>query len=268
MYACATAGDGGVRLWRAGLPGPLTGGTRGVIQGFSRASQRRLTDRLMFVPWNDYTDGDRHRIDAKLCLVTLTYPAEYPRCSEIHKRHLDNFRRALDRVRGGEYAAIWRLEYQKRGAPHYHILMLFKNTINITRFTTWARATWFRIVESGDRRHLLHGADVRAVYKPKTGSGGLMRYLVKYLGKVCETEDLPGRIWGEWGSMPEVVRMAVVFETRQGLVEFIRRVRRWGKKSQYLSRLQNITGLRLFGDGASVLGQLVRGIESVTAYET
>jgi hypothetical protein len=247
---------------------PTGGGNRGPIQGFSAASRRRLIDKMLLFPWSEFVDSDKHRPQADCVLLTLTYPAQYPSHFEIHKRHLDSFHKRLGRARDSGFAAFWRLEYQRRGAPHYHILIAFDQQVSVRALQDWARRAWFEVVDSGDRRHLDHGVDVRPVYQPAGGPGALVRYLVKYLGKLDESTGHTGRCWGEWGEMPEACRCATVFETREGFVEFLRRVRRWGKRSRYLRRIHNVHGLRLYGDGPSILLQLTQGLDGVLTYIT
>ncbi|GEM_PF-6172499 len=55
-------------------------------------------------------------------MITLTYPANYPANGELVKKHLHSFLMGYwDKFSDGFY--IWFLEFQKRGAPHFHILV-------------------------------------------------------------------------------------------------------------------------------------------------
>lgn len=266
MYASAWGGDGGIRLYRfVDGPGPGTA-PRGKIHGFSRASRRRLIDTLMAVPWSEIATVDKHATTTHGVFLTLTYPAEYPGEWETWKRHLDAFRRALAHRKPEGFGAIWRMEYQRRGAPHFHILLVFNEAIRITALRDWALGTWSRIVDSGDGRHARYGVDVRPVYKKQGQEARLLVYLVKYLGKPDDGERFGGRIWGGWYEVPCELRVAVTFRSKEGYVEFLRRVRVWGKGSRYLSKIANVTGLRLFGDGGRILAQLCRGLPDTTVH--
>lgn len=266
MYASAWGGDGGIRVYRF-VPGdPPAAAKRGRIKGFSLASRRRLLDLLMAVPWADLATTDRHSAAAGCIFLTLTYPREYPGEWETWKRHLDAFRRALAHQKPNGFGAIWRMEYQHRGAPHFHILLSFDTPVSIQRLKSWALGAWARIVDSGDPLHLLHGADVRPVYATRGQEARLMHYLVKYLGKPDDGQDFGGRIWGGWYEIPQEVRIGVSFETRQAFTEFLRRVRRWGKISRYLRKVHGVTGLRIFCNGGSVLEQLSQGIEGARCF--
>jgi hypothetical protein len=266
MFALAVAGDGGLRLYTLGVEAPQTGGGRGEVCGFSKASRRRLIDKLMLIPWKECVRQDPHAARASAVLLTLTYPREFPTDSDVIKRHLANFRRALQHIPDLKYSALWRLEYQKRGAAHFHIIMWFDRKVSIARFENWAKQTWARVVDSGDLLHVKHGADVRPITVSRRNTAALMAYLVKYLGKLADEQFHTGRIWGEWGSIPRVIRCAVSFETRAGYVEFLRRVRKWGRKSRYLRNLANVKGARLYCYGPSVLMQLASHLPGVDVY--
>lgn len=88
-------------------------GVRGCVRGFSRAASFRLRRRVAqsyAAPWY---------------LVTVTYGSEWP----SHRDAKSDLRVVLQRwVRLCERAQIrtcvlWRLETQRRGAPHFHLLV-------------------------------------------------------------------------------------------------------------------------------------------------
>jgi hypothetical protein len=266
-YAVGWCGDGGTHIRSVALPaGKYHGGRRGVIRGFSKASRRRLTDRLMRVPWRDVAQTDKHASQARAVLVTLTYPREFPQDARVYHRHLDNFHRSLSYVKQNRYGAIWRLEFQRRGAAHFHILFVFQEPVDIARYRVWCRRTWYRVVASGDPQHRVHGADVRAVYEKRSSAGALMRYLIKYLGKEDPEERESGRCWGCWGNLASEVRAAVVFVTYESWVEFCRRVRGWGKRSGFLRKVAEPWGIRLFTYGADWLMQMCAGIDGAQLF--
>jgi len=220
----------------------------------------------MAVPWKDLATGDKHAARAHSLLLTLTYPGEYPGDWKTWKTHLDSFRRAMAHRRPDGFGAIWRMEYQRRGAPHFHILLSFHTAISVQGLKDWALCTWARIVGSGDSLHSRYGCDVRPLFCRQGQEARLLVYLVKYLGKSDDGDRFGGRIWGGWYEVPQVIRCAAVFRTKEGFTEFLRRVRVWGKHSRYLTKIANVAGLRMFGDGGSILSQLCRGLPGVTTY--
>jgi len=97
--------------------GPLAtqtpvGGERAEVTRFSSASRRRLIRAV----------ATAH--DAPQLFFTLTYPDEFPSIAEskVHvRRMLQHVIRRLKRV-GNDASFVWRMELQKRGAVHYHVL--------------------------------------------------------------------------------------------------------------------------------------------------
>jgi len=178
------AGGAYVALHGGGGPG-YGGGIRGTVRGFSRQSRKRLIDLIHQV--------DRSRTGVPL-FVTLTYPREWPSDWREYKGHLHTWLKRLERRYPGA-SVIWRLEYQKRGAPHYHVLVFGVPYLP----HKWVSRTWFEVVGSGDDRHLAAGTEVAKV---RTWRGASF-YCAKYLGKLCEfgTVDT-GRMWGVRGTLP------------------------------------------------------------------
>lgn len=264
---------------------PLPGATvekqeakRGVIRGFSRASRRRLLHLLASIDWSCKA----------ATTVTLTYPGEGWRGSSpdapadcldapavvevprqrdwvLWKYHLARFHLELRRRWGKAYAgAIWKLEFQKRGAPHYHLVIFWNERPQLELLRLWLSRAWYEIVGSGDLRHLKAGTRLDAVYGTHGKQvGQLMGYLSKYLGKVWNDGDQEtGRIWGCWEDVP-TRQVAAYALDRAGYVQLTRRIRGWGKrKGRYLKRITaNWRGFLVLGD-QELLIQLMRGIDA------
>ena len=165
-------------------------GCRGAVVGFSGGSGIRMR-RYLRECKADYG-----------YMVTLTYPGEYPSDGITTKNHLRRFLQELQRetVRSGKetaqpFSAFWFLEFQGRGAPHYHI---FTNTpVN----KAWASKRWYDIVGSEDIRHLHAGTRCEKLAK---GRAGTISYASKYAAKM-EQKLTPkgfenvGRFWGVYG---------------------------------------------------------------------
>lgn len=168
---------------------PGQGGKRGSIMDFSSASRRRLlelTNRLAF-----QRDGVK--------FLTLTFTG----CptNEEAKKALRRFYMRLRR-RDSRAAVIWRMEYQKRGSIHFHLLMWN------TKF--WPQRALQRVWEQCTRenRSVVH---IKRVMNHKH----LIRYVSKYIAKMPEGDGFTsleagaylhatnktsaGRFWGIWG---------------------------------------------------------------------
>ena len=123
----------------------LGGGMRSNVTKFTNASKRRL----MFTARN---------FPGLEIMLTLTYPADFPLDGRIVKNHWRRFRQWM--VRNGAKTGLWVLEFQKRGAPHFHIFIqepLDKDAV--------ANA-WYRIVGSGDPKHLEAGTRIETFRPP------------------------------------------------------------------------------------------------------
>lgn len=189
---------------------------RGKVAGFSQKSRMRLMRTLASV-----------KRDNLPFFVTLTFPADYPTI-ERAKRDLDTFLKRLAR-KFPSVAGVWKLEPQKRGAPHFHLLVWGVEDDDLTMFVPVA---WYEIVGSGDPNHLLW-------HKGKLGNKhcvqriekqrGVFWYASKYMSKeVAETYSDWGRWWGVFhrGNLPlgELVNVEV---TEKKAIEFIRYMRRY-----------------------------------------
>lgn len=131
--------------------------------------------------------------------VTLTYPNEFPKAPETYKAHARACIRRLWR-QFGKMAVVWRLEFQKRGAPHFHLLVWEPPERKALK--KYLLRAWYNICGTGDRKHLYRGVDVRQV----EGWHGLRAYLAKYVAKLdgekYDASSPPGRWWGvEGGSL-------------------------------------------------------------------
>lgn len=161
------------------------GGKRGRVSVFSPESRHRLFVLLHQLKFERVT------------FCTLTYPAEFPTESRVYKAHLKEYRRRWERLYGA-CRAVWRLEFQKRGAPHYHIMYLDAPHIPIL---DWCKL-WSDVIHTEDENHRKIGVDVKLV-TGSTERGLIVSYLAKYVGKVDDTNvsersEKPGRWWGKW----------------------------------------------------------------------
>lgn len=150
---------------------------RGVIAYLSKSSVRRLDHAL--------------RCMEPYCkvLVDLTYPSEFPWDGRVVKNHLNRLLKWL--VRQGVEHYLWCLEFQARGAPHFHIICDYFVDKGLVA------EAWYRIVSSGDAKHLAAGTRVSSV----RSKGGLLHYFQKYIKKQGQKEVPPeyvsvGRFWG------------------------------------------------------------------------
>jgi hypothetical protein len=137
--------------------------------------------------------------------VTLTYPGEWSRSAEDWKRDLDTWWKRWIRRWGAEWSAFWKVEPQKRGAPHFHLIVMPTEgqELDYSATFSWLSRSWYEVVGSSDERHLRAGTRIERV---RTYNGAIS-YAAKYCGKVCagfvnpETGEAVhvGRYWGVLG---------------------------------------------------------------------
>lgn len=157
------------------------GGMRGEIKEFSRSARKRL-----MIYFNQLNLAE---IDHKPLFITLTYPSVFPADINESKAHLEAFTKRLIR-RYPRAAVVWKLEYQKRGAPHYHLLVF---NVPFIPFA-FVSSAWYDCVASGQPEHLAAGTRVERIRSWR----GVLYYASKYLGKTGYQPAAcrPGRFWG------------------------------------------------------------------------
>lgn len=157
------------------------GGKRGKIERFSLASRRRLMTL--------FASLDRTSLRRRPLFITLTYPKKYPTDYRVYKADLHRFLVAFNR-RYPHVPIIWRLEYQARGAPHYHLMVFTPWYIDYK----WVAVAWYNATQKRDYLTLVSGTETRAIRSWR----GVMSYASKYMSKTGAPPDgcLPGRLWG------------------------------------------------------------------------
>ena len=99
-------------------------------------------------------------------MVTLTYPGDWegvaPDGASV-KRHMVLWRKRFQREYGEPARYIWKLEFQRRGAPHIHLWMAPPMSPGRSGrgFAQWLSEAWAQVVDHPDAeqksRHLLAG---------------------------------------------------------------------------------------------------------------
>jgi hypothetical protein len=137
-------------------------------------------------------------------MLTLTYPRVFPNNGKDVKRNLNQFLVELRQKIPG-VSVLWFLEFQRRGAPHIHILIRGARVWRPMQL--WVSKTWYRICGTGDLRHLAAGTRLERVRTPN----GARNYCVKYAHKM-QQKVVPrdyrnvGRFWGHSRDVKPVMR--------------------------------------------------------------
>lgn len=177
-------------------------GKRGKITSFSKSARWAMRKFLA-----------RIERGALPVVVGLTYPDVFTPDPARWKADLHalviRMGRELDRLGG-----TWKLEFQERGAPHFHLLVWgleanrpggrvgkgdVKHRPRHTRkeFREWVSRVWFEVVGSGDEKHLRAGTNVERVRCPN----GIQSYVAGYQSKDDQTlvGVEVGKYWGKFG---------------------------------------------------------------------
>jgi hypothetical protein len=211
------------------------------VEGWSRRSRARMVRRLAQLDWTPlYADG------RPAVMLTLTYPGEWlsvaPSGREV-KRHLRAFWKRWERRWGAPFVGPWKLEFQRRGAPHVHMLTVPPRD---PAFRDWLSAAWVAVVDHQDaeerRRHLLAGTGIdhlkggrcfdpkrAAVYFSKHGgAAGGKEYQHSVPAEWQQDGAGPGRFWGYKGLEPATATVEV---SVADYVQLRRTLRRWSKQA-------------------------------------
>jgi hypothetical protein len=211
------------------------------ITSWSRRSRSRMTRRLCELDYAPLLASG-----VLPAMLTLTYPGDWlavaPNGKAV-KKHLRAFLERWRRTWGDRLAGVWKLEFQGRGAPHFHILTTLPDVLTADglNFREWLSATWAAVVAHPDpeqyRRHQLAGTGVDyaeglrardpkriAVYFTKHGTYAAKEYQNQVPAEWQAPGQGPGRFWGYWG----LERCTAAVEVRPQLaIDAARVMRRW-----------------------------------------
>jgi len=226
----------------------LGGGDRGEIKIFSGASRYRLFRELHQLRFETVT------------FLTLTYPAIFPTDVRKAKANLKEFRRRFENVYG-KIQAVWRLEFQERGAPHFHIMYLDCPFLDLPELLY----TWKSIVHSWDMAHELLGVDIKLIVNNKEQKL-IASYLGKYIAKVDERTQKDarknvGRWWGKWNiEDPQPYECIITDRQAERIVDFVLAARMGSQEWQPIDpSLCTVFGSSM---GGSKFGEFVRGYQN------
>ncbi len=244
----------------------VRGGKEAQSRAFLRLPDRRLICLMACINYEEAGLPD---------FITTTYPAQWSRDWRDWKRDEDAFIKALVR-KWPEAWGIWRMEFQPNRADHavhFHYLawdgpgvegmrrydlksravlwMPKRLSQKNEEIFKWLSETWYRIVGSGDERHLRAGTQIKPIESPRM----VASYISKYLAKLPDGEYCPvnytGRFWGVFGrhrwkiNMHEGTIPKAVFYKIRRVLEKIRQ-RHGGRIRKGWNRLDQSAGIKGF----------------------
>lgn len=229
------------------------------ITSWSRKSRANMVARFSSL---DLTPLAELRTNALAVMITLTYPKEWeslvPTASHA-KKHLQQFRKRFERHFGRPLFAMWKAEFQRRGAVHFHIFTACPSSL--AEFREWVASTWTQIVaptpETERNKHLRAGTAVDlapgatmenarlvAVYFSKHSSAnfGAKEYQNHPPQKWVDAGSV-GRFWGYWHLKPVEAEARI---TAQEAIAVARVLRRWFRSKRF-TRVESVA--RINGQG-------------------
>jgi hypothetical protein len=204
--------------------------------------------------------------------VTLTYHNKWSEDPSVWKEQLKALKKRIERV-WGPITYIYRLEFQKRGAPHFHLLLWLQapeqhiahpgqRLMRLQNNISW---WWNEIVDRDDLEHLAAGTNVSSCRNLRH----LNAYLSKYVAKMEHLApgiECPGKMWGAVNAKPEssggwlpIEPVALHVEEHQFIA--LRRI------------LRRLSGQRAYeylirDDGGRVLGYRIQGMSAFVLCST
>ncbi len=230
-------------LFYEDIPEPHIYGIRKSIKNFSRASRLRLMKFLASLPFSDL--GVSY-------FVTLTYHNSWPDSQHLVKRDLHDFFIYLLRLYP-HLSYIWKLEYQKRGAPHFHLVLFVPDEVD-KKFSYKLKRDiaflWLRFNHCGCYWCQQHAVKVQRIQSFKR----LSFYVSKYMAKEDWTErpEGTGRFWGRSKNLYARARVKAMvdvhtfYEIREKLLKVLRQRR--SKYNYYIETLDNKFNFFVFID--------------------
>jgi hypothetical protein len=197
----------------------LTVPKRAAISKWSDKSRTNMVRTFAAIDWQPFVDA----VAGGACpaLVTLTLPGDWLAVAptgEAFKSIVNKWRRLYYRAWGTQMPGPWKMEFQRRGAPHLHILTvppLGLSAGSQLPFKDWLSRSWAAAVNAPDpeerRKHELAGTGVD--YEETLRYGDPKRIAVYFskhgLFHDKEYQNLPpeawsgpgngpGRFWGVW----------------------------------------------------------------------
>jgi len=167
---------------------------RGKVTGFSWRSRSRLNKMIAKLKKTHIP-----------LFVTLTYHERYPTDFIGYKSHLDLFLKRLS-YHFKSSGVIWKLEFQDRGAPHFHLLVF---GVDFNELADFVPSAWQEVVDPGNdlllrwhRGELGHGN--RHCVQEIRSWQGVKSYASKYFSKTIDFVEGQGtgRCWGSRGFVP------------------------------------------------------------------
>lgn len=182
---------------------PITVDEGSISCGFVGTS-RQPKNRGIRKPIIEFSPGSRRRMLKKttglygeVYFLTLTFGRQFPDAFE-GKQFLQRFLKRFFR-KYPKMLVVWRLEFQKRGAVHFHLILVSAKSLNPTLLKIWCQKFWHSLLKKTDYWQGLATAQYSCNLKVASGKNAARAYITKYAAKGDIDCAEVGRRWGICG---------------------------------------------------------------------
>ncbi len=190
---------------------------RGKITHYSKRARFRLFHSLAMI------DDD---LEFKPIFCTLTYHHGHENTKDTTKSHLHHFLIRLRRL-DPNFQYYWRIELQKRGAPHYHLIIFPASDIDPGKKDAYAMAMssiWHEIADPHSYRHKQYGVKIITINSYSQACCYMSKYIAKQ--QDINTEPIEGKHWGCSRNLPFQVLCDMEMNNKMTRA-FIEKIRQW-----------------------------------------
>jgi len=199
--------------------------------------------------------------------VTLSYPRDYSKNWKDWKNDLKIWKEHLLR-KYPKSQGFWKLELQKRGAPHYHMVLDTGEETSLTDFRNWNDNLWANIAHYMDCHAGVYACTVKKMRTPREALNYAAKYQTKETYAPVDADgvrltaeqlgDSIGRLWGKIGkpdcspSEKIMVRREWALNRKSVLAALLREAGQ-EKYADYLDRQGAHNSITLYGLGDTPL---------------
>jgi len=195
--------------------------------------------------------------------ITLTYPKDYPKSWKVWKHDLKIYKDHLQR-KFPQAQGFWKLELQRRGAPHYHLVCDLGEEFQLPAFQEWNDQIWANIAHYMDSYCGRYACTVKRMRTIREALNYAAKYQTKETyapvdenGEVQTAQQLGdsvGRLWGRIGkpdcspSETISVRREWALNSKHEWANILRKAEQF-KYADYLDRQGAHNSLTLYSVG-------------------
>lgn len=218
---------------------------KGEIVCWSRRSRERMSEYVSSLDFSEWLQRD-----GALAMVTLTIPAltretwlavapDGKTYKKLLKRFELRWRRNI-----GPWVCLWKLEFTRRGAPHWHALLRVPALVGALTFEEWLSETWADCVGHPDpaerAKHVKAGTGVDFSGRDFSDPRRIALYFMGHSAKSVDGKEYqnivpeewqqpgkgPGRFWGYAGLSKAVVEIELTERDSDRAARILRKVRK------------------------------------------